>query len=339
MDSSPEPEKRDWKIRGLLESSPGDSTSASIGILSSSYKKSPDYGTTELRNPVTSSSRGRPHGSVPSEEYRDKDGDVDRHGDCYHGHQSSAHVEIESWKTVRFSQSVPVYNELGKHGDSGEIGGGVREGGDVEGERGEGRKRHRSAVEGSEEKRKLKKNVPPLFGRDGLGKEIMNDSGEGEGEGGMEGGERGGEEEVDRGEREGRMEGGEKGGKKEVDRGEREGRMEGGEKGGKKEVDRGEREVKTARVSKRQRKRKTDDRQHLLEDRESLSPPPLSHHKYRRKRSSTKQSEASPSNRKEVTRDRRERLPQHVMEARREDKVSTEKISEKLVKETGRREP
>lgn len=281
MDSSSEPEHRDWKIRGLLESSV-DSTSASLGILSS-FKKSPDYGTTELRNIVTPPSHAHHRGAVPSDKYREKD-DVDRHGNCYHGHQSSAHVEIhvETGKSVRFSQSVPLY---GRHED---IGGGVRESGDVEGGRVEGRKRHSSAGEVSPEKRRWREAVP-LRG-DGLGNVIRNGSGEG---------------------REGR-EGGD-------------GEVGGGERGGEEEVDRGGREVRTQRA-RRQRKRKKDDRQHLLEDSGSPSPPPP-HHRYRRKRSSAKHSEVSPSNRKEVTRDRLE----DVMEGSQEDEGHAEKVNENVV--------
>lgn len=319
MDSSTETaDVLDWKvgkIRGLLETS-AESTSASMGILSGSYKKkqSGNYGTTELKSSLALSSLQYDtphHGSVPTGRYHDQN-DADSRGSSYRGHRNLAHVEIEAGSSVRFSQSAPSYNYGGERGRrEEEEGGREREERDV-GRRGilrreggegvNGRKRHSSVREGGgdgETRRESKRD--PLLGErlnseralDVEGKQRQNSR-----DGGV------GEEEGDT-----------------LRRGS--GREVGVGEGGKEEEGVGQ----TQRVSKRQRRssalRKRGEsltQEGTRRDSKSPSPPCPSNRKYRRRRSSARQSEASPQNRKEVNRDR---IPKDKMEGKREHRLGS----------------
>ena len=110
------------KVRRLLESSTGNSSSASIGILSRSYQvKIPHYGGTASRETelkvASSLSLSRydscREGPLPfwgGRNYRrDDDGDDDdrRGNGCY---EHRPHVEMESG-SVGYSRSVPMYCE------------------------------------------------------------------------------------------------------------------------------------------------------------------------------------------------------------------------------------
>ena len=147
MESSDEPGKVNWRLRGLLETS--TESTASLGILSHSYKKqtSRHYGTTETKRQLDSLAplnlRTRYHGSAPV----DHPGNHNHHGNDYQDNRGSVRVEIEAGSnSVRFSQSAPSrgYGEEGERKEEGEretlrrerysVG---REGGQGEGEEGE----------------------------------------------------------------------------------------------------------------------------------------------------------------------------------------------------------
>ena len=334
VDSSVEEEgdDKDWKIRGLLESSAVESTSASVGILSRSYQmKLTHYGTTaepaspgSLPSPLHHDTR-RHHSSAPVSRYCDRDDDNEYHGNRYYSHRNRAHVEIEAGRCL--SQSAPSYSRGGegeRREEEEERGRREREG---EGERetlrktrSEGRRRHSSVREGvggegggggregrGEKRRRSKphESLEREYHINGQKEDLEGTEIRRGEEGGKEGGEEGGEEggSVNKKESEGEHgtlrrggSGGEVGDGEGVGEGiEREKRVEG----------------KGHRVGKRRKSsasREKDSMTPQLTHREGKSPsPPLpsNRKRQRRKRSSVKQGDgSSPRNRKEVNRDR-----------------------------------
>ena len=330
VDSSVEEEgdDKDWKIRGLLESSAVESTSASVGILSRSYQmKLTHYGTTaepaspgSLPSPLHYDTH-RHHSSAPVSRYCDRDDDNEYRGNRYYGHRNRAHVEIEAGR--RLSQSAPSYSRgsEGERREEEEERG--RRGREGEGERetlrktgSEGRRRHSSVREGEGgvggegggggregrgEKRRRSKTHESLEREYHINgqKEDLEDT---EIRRGEEGGEKGGgvkkkESEGEHGALRRGGSGGEVGDSEGVGEGiEREKRVEG----------KGHRVGKRRKSSASREKEDSTTPQLTHREGKSPSPPPPSNRKrQRRKRSSVKQGDgSSPRNRKEVNRDR-----------------------------------
>ena len=120
----------EWKVRRLLESSTGNSTSDSIGILSRSFQvKMPHYGgtprATELKHTGSfslshyDSCREGPLPFWGGQNNRRDDGEEDHHhGNGYYGHRVRPRIEIEAGSdSVRFSQSVPMCGEGEREGE------------------------------------------------------------------------------------------------------------------------------------------------------------------------------------------------------------------------------